>query len=141
MGPSSGWDGSNSRPLETRYDIDTYSRVATAKLYADKNAITAADLLRDRVMPFFDSQGIRLNRVRTGRGTEHVLSMGGGKPQNHAYPLYLDVEDILQVRTKANHIKTNGICERFHNTLQAVGTRVPVCPGGWRTIWLAEIVA
>ena len=92
-------------------------------------------------MPFFDSQGIRLNRVRTGRGAEHVLSMGGGKPQNHAYPLYLAVEDILQARTKANHTKTSGICERFHKTLHSVGTRVPVCPGGWRTIWLAEIVA
>ena len=28
--------------------IDTYSRVATAKLYTDKSAITAADLLNDR---------------------------------------------------------------------------------------------
>ncbi len=33
--------------------IDTYSRVAFAKLYTDKTAITAADLLNDRVIPFF----------------------------------------------------------------------------------------
>ena len=34
--------------------IDTYSRVAFAKLYETKHAITAADTLNDRVLPFFD---------------------------------------------------------------------------------------
>ena len=93
--------------------IDTYSRVATAKLYTDKSAITAADLLNDRVVPLFDEQGIRLQRTLTDRGTEHC-----GKPENHAYQLYLAVEDIDHSRTKANHPQTNGICERFHKTLQ-----------------------
>ena len=93
--------------------IDTYSRVATAKLYTDKSAITAADLLNDRVVPLFDEQGIRLQRILTDRGTEYC-----GKPENHAYQLYLAVEDIDHSRTKANHPQTNGICERFHKTLQ-----------------------
>ena len=93
--------------------IDTYSRVATAKLYTDKSAITAADLLNDRAVPFFDEQGIRLQRILTDRGTEYC-----GKPENHAYQLYLAVEDIDHSRTKANHPQTNGICERFHKTLQ-----------------------
>ena len=93
--------------------IDTYSRVVTAKLYTDKSAITAADLLNDRVVPFFDEQGIRLQRILTDRGTEYC-----GKPENHAYQLYLSVEDIDHSRTKANHPQTNGICERFHKTLQ-----------------------
>ena len=98
--------------------IDTYSRVATAKLYTDQSAITAADLLNDRVIPLFDEQGIRLHRILTDRGTESVLNMGRGKPQNHAYQLYLAVEDIDHSRTKANYPQTNGICERFHKTLQ-----------------------
>ena len=34
-----------------------------AKLYTDKSAITAADLLNDRVIPFVDALGIRLNRI------------------------------------------------------------------------------
>ena len=93
--------------------IDTYSRMATAKLYTDKSAITAADLLNDRVVPFFDGQGIKLQRILTDRGTEYC-----GKPENHAYQLYLAVEDIDHSRTKANHPQTNGICERFHKTLQ-----------------------
>jgi transposase InsO family protein len=93
--------------------IDTYSRVATAKLYTEKTAITAADLLNDRVVPFFDEQGIHLQRILTDRGTEYC-----GKPENHAYQLYLAVEDIDHSRTKANHPQTNGICERFHKTMQ-----------------------
>ena len=92
--------------------------MATAKLYTDQSAITVADLLNDRVIPLFDAQGIRLHRILTDRGTECVLNMGRGKPQNHAYQLYLAVEDIDHSGTKANYPQTNGICERFHKTLQ-----------------------
>lgn len=93
--------------------IDTYSRVAFAKLYTDKTAITAADLLNDRVIPFFDEQNVPLLRVLTDRGTEYC-----GKPENHAYQLYLGIENIDHSRTKANSPQTNGICERFHRTMQ-----------------------
>ena len=48
--------------------------MATAKLYTDKSAITAADLLNDRVVPLFDEQGIRLQRILTDRGTEYSTS-------------------------------------------------------------------
>ena len=68
--------------------------MATAKLYTDKSAITAADLVNDRVGPFFDEQGIKLQRILTDRGTEYC-----GKPENHAYQLYLAVEDIDHSRT------------------------------------------
>jgi hypothetical protein len=37
--------------------IDTYAKVGCAKLYDRKTPITAADLLNDRVIPFFDSHG------------------------------------------------------------------------------------
>ena len=98
--------------------VDTYRRVATAKLYTNKNAITAADLLNDRVNPILDAQGIRLNRILTDRGSDSVLNIVRGKPQNHASHLHLAVEDIDHFWTKANHPQTNGICERFHKTLQ-----------------------
>jgi transposase InsO family protein len=93
--------------------IDTYSRVATAKLYTEKTAITAADLLNDRVVPFFEEQSIQLQRILTDRGMEYC-----GKPEHHAYQLYLAIEDIDHSKTKANHPQTNGICERFHKTMQ-----------------------
>ena len=51
--------------------IDTYAKVAFAKLYDRKTPITAADLLNDRVVPFFDAQEVPLCRVLTDRGTEY----------------------------------------------------------------------
>jgi transposase InsO family protein len=92
--------------------IDTYSRVACAKLYTQKHAITAADLLNDRVCPFFDEQGIPLLRILTDRGTEYC-----GNKQQHEYQLYLALEDIDHTKTKAKSPQTNGICERFHKTV------------------------
>lgn len=93
--------------------VDTYSRVASAKLYTDKTAITAADMLNDRVLPLFAEHGIPLLRVLTDRGTEYC-----GKVEHHAYQLYLALENIDHSRTKAHHPQTNGICERFHKTMK-----------------------
>src|SRR5207247_7313732 len=41
--------------------IDTYSKVGFAKLYDRKTPLTAADLLNDRVVPFFEEHGIPLS--------------------------------------------------------------------------------
>jgi transposase InsO family protein len=91
--------------------IDTYAKVAFAKLYDRKTPITAADLVNDRVVPFFDEHAIELCRVLTDRGTEYC----GG--QSHEYELYLAVENIDHSRTKTKSPQTNGICERFHRTV------------------------
>jgi len=93
--------------------IDTYSKVAFAKLYDRKNALVAAEMLNDRVLPFFEEQDVRLLRVLTDRGTEYC-----GNRESHEYQLYLAVEDIDHSRTKAKSPQTNGICERFHRTIQ-----------------------
>ena len=92
--------------------VDTYSRVAFAKLYTEKTALTAADILNDRVIPWFDSQNVPLSRILTG-GTEYC-----GKVEHHAYQLFLAVQDIDHSRTKVRHPQTNGICERFHRTMK-----------------------
>jgi transposase InsO family protein len=92
--------------------IDTYAKVAFAKLYDRKTPLTAADLMNDRVVPFFDEHEIVVSRVLTDRGTEYC-----GKPESHEYELYLAVENIDHTRTKARSPQTNGICERFHKTL------------------------
>ena len=91
--------------------VDTYSKVAFAKLYDRKTPITAADLLNDRVLPFFEEQGVKLLRVLTDRGTEYC-----GNPERHEYELYLAIEDIDHSRTKTKSPQTNGIVERFHRT-------------------------
>ncbi len=92
--------------------IDTYTRVAHVKLYDRKNALVAADLLNDRVLPWFEEQGVPLLRVLTDRGSEYV-----GNLQHHEYELYLAVENIDHTKTKAKSPQTNGICERFQRTM------------------------
>ena len=92
--------------------VDTYSKVAFAKLYDRKTPITAADLLNDRVVPFFDEKEVKLLRVLTDRGTEYC-----GNPEHHDYELYLAVEDIDHSRTKTKSPQTNGIVERLHKTM------------------------
>ena len=64
--------------------IDTYSKVAFAKLYVRKNAVVAADLLRDKVVPFFEENGLRVQRILTDRGTEYC-----GNIDRHEYQLLL----------------------------------------------------
>ena len=93
--------------------IDTYSKIAYAKLYDRRNALVAADLLNDRVLPFFEEHSLPLLRILTDRGTEYC-----GAREHHEYQLYLAVENIDHSRTKARHPQTNGICERFHKTMQ-----------------------
>jgi transposase InsO family protein len=92
--------------------IDTYTKVAVCKLYDRKNALVAADLLNDRVLPMFEQHGLPLLRVLTDRGTEYC-----GSREHHEYQLYLSIEDIDHTRTKAKSPQTNGICERFHKTV------------------------
>ena len=94
--------------------IDTYTRAAFAKLYDSKHSITAADVLNDKVLPFFDDQQIPLLRMLTDRGTEY----NGKVEYGHDYELYLAIEGIEHSRTKVRHPQSNGICERFHRTIQ-----------------------
>ncbi len=92
--------------------VDTYSKVAFAKLYTTKTPITAADMLNDKVLPFFESQDLPMLRILTDRGTEYC-----GRVDHHDYQLYLAVNDIDHTKTKAASPQTNGICERFHKTI------------------------
>src|SRR6266576_4620856 len=101
--------------------IDTYAKVGFAKLYDRKTPITAAEILNDRVVPFYDEHGIRLSRVLTDRGTEFCGN------ESHEYELYLAVEDIDHSRTKARSPQTNGICERCHKTVLQEVYQVAFC--------------
>jgi hypothetical protein len=73
----------------------------------------AADMLNDQVLPFFEQEAVRLLRVLTDRGTEYC-----GALEHHEYELYLAIEDIDHSKTRARRPQSNGICERFHRTIQ-----------------------
>jgi len=114
--------------------IDTYAKVAFAKLYDRKTPLTAADLLNDRVIPFFEEHELKLLRILTDRGSEFC-----GNPERHEFELYLAVEDIDHSRTKARSPQTNGICERFHKTVLNEFYRVALRKKVYRSI--AELQA
>ena len=92
--------------------IDTYCKVAHCKLYTTKTPITAADLLNDRVLPFYEGMDLPMLRILTDRGTEYC-----GKVEQHDYQLFLAINGIEHTKTKAQSPQTNGICERFHKTI------------------------
>jgi hypothetical protein len=93
--------------------IDTYAKVAFTKLYDRKNALVAAEMLNDKVVPFYEQHDLRLLRILTDRGTEYC-----GSREQHEFQLYMAIEDIDHTKTKAKSPQTNGICERFHRTIQ-----------------------
>src|SRR3712207_2686734 len=73
--------------------IDTYAKVAFAKLYDRKTPITAADLLNDRVVPFFDAHEVKLSRMLTDRGTEYC-----GNPRSEEHTSELQSRQYLVCR-------------------------------------------
>src|SRR5690606_36062555 len=83
--------------------VDTYSKVAFAKLYTSKTPITSADILNDRVLPFFDQNELPMLRILTDRGTEYC-----GRMDQHDYQLSLAINDIDHTKTKAQSPQTNG---------------------------------
>ncbi len=91
--------------------VDTYSKVAHAKLYTTKTPITAADMLNDQVLPFYEEHSLLL-RILTDRGTEYC-----GRADQHDYQLYMALNNIEHTKTKVKSPQTNGICERFHKTI------------------------
>lgn len=84
--------------------VDTYNKVAFAKLYTTKTPITAADMLNDKVLPFFEAHALPMLRILIDRGTEYC-----GRVEQHDYQLYLAINDIDHTKTKAMSPQTNGI--------------------------------
>lgn len=93
--------------------IDTHSNVGFAKVYEEKNALTAADALNDKVLPFFDDHGMSLLRILTDRGTEYC-----GRTETHPYLLFLHLNGIEHSKTKVRHPQTNGSTERLNQIVQ-----------------------
>lgn len=93
--------------------IDTHANVGFAKVYRDKTALSAADLLNDKVLPFYDEHGLRVLRALTDNGTEYR-----GRIDSHPYELFLHLNDIEHTRTRVRRPQTNGSVERLNQTIQ-----------------------
>lgn len=93
--------------------IDTHSNTGFAKVYNDRTALAAADFLNDQVLPFFDEHGIRVLRILSDNGSEYC-----GRRDEHAYQLFLQINEIEHTRIKVRHPQTNGAVERLNQTIQ-----------------------
>ena len=80
--------------------------------YNSKMPITAAELLYDRVLPFYEALGVSVQGVLTDNGREFC-----GRPERHPYELLLALHDIEHRRTKIRSLRTNGFVERMNRTL------------------------
>jgi len=93
--------------------IDTHANVGFAKLYLEKTSLTAADLMNDKVLPFYDEQGVNVLRVLTDRGREYC-----GRIETHHYELFLHLNGIEHTKTKPRSPQTNGCVERLNQIIQ-----------------------
>lgn len=83
--------------------MDTYSRVAHCKLYTSKTPITVADQLNDRVLPFYDVQGLPMLIILTDRCTEYR-----GKVEQHVVtPGYAGVTEFKTYRKAVRKLSIN----------------------------------
>jgi len=92
--------------------VDTYGSYAFGKLYTSKLPETAADVLYDRVLPFYESHGLTVEHILTDNGREYC-----GRPMVHPYQIFLELHDIEHRRTKVATPRTNGFVERFNKTV------------------------
>jgi transposase InsO family protein len=92
--------------------VDTYGSYAFGKLYTSKLPETAVDVLYDRVLPFYESQGLKVEHILTDNGREYC-----GRAMIHPYQIFLELYDIKHRRTKVATPRTNGFVERFNRTV------------------------
>lgn len=92
--------------------VDTFCSLAFGKLYASKLPITAVDILYDRVLPFYEVEGISVLNLLSDNGTEFK-----GKQDQHPFELFLALYGIEHRYCKVGTPRTNGFVERFNRTV------------------------
>ncbi len=91
--------------------IDCSNSFAFAQLYTSKDALTAAHILQNRVLPFYTKRNISIQHILTDNGKEYR------GPDDHPYELLLGLFSVEHRYTKINSPCTNGFVERFHRTV------------------------
>jgi transposase InsO family protein len=92
--------------------IDCHSRYAWARLYSSKLPVTAVHLMNNDVIPTFEAHDAKIDTVLSDNGREFC-----GRPDQHPYELFLQLEEIEHRTTRVKRPQSNGIVERLHRTL------------------------
>jgi transposase InsO family protein len=93
--------------------IDAHCSHVFTKLYLSKAPITAADILNDRVVPFYNEYNVEIEHLLTDNGREFC-----GRELHHPFEIFLALNQIAHRHTKVRSPETNGFVERFHRTVQ-----------------------
>jgi transposase InsO family protein len=91
--------------------VDVFCSLAFANVYTSKVPVTAADLLHDKVLPFYEALGVPVGAILTDNGREFC-----GLREQHPYELLLAMEGIKHRTTKVRSPRTNGFVERMNRT-------------------------
>jgi hypothetical protein len=83
--------------------IDCHSRLAWARLYPSKLPVTAVHLMNHDVLPTFEAEGAKIDVVLSDNGREFC-----GRPDQHPYELFLQLEAIEHRTTRVKRPQSNG---------------------------------
>lgn len=92
--------------------LDCFSRYAWGRLYTTKLPVTAVHVLNNDVLPFFEERDCPVETVLSDNGREFC-----GRPDQHPYEIFLQLEGIEHRCTKVRRPQSNGFIERLHRTL------------------------
>ncbi len=92
--------------------IDCHTRYAWGRLYTSKLPVTAVHLLNEAVLPFFERHRAKIQTILSDNGREFC-----GRPDQHPYELFLQLEEIEHRTTQVRRPQSNGFVERLHRTL------------------------
>lgn len=93
--------------------VDCATSVGFSKLCVTKKSIHSTALVHEKILPFFDEQGLDVAAILTDCGREYC-----GLPDTHLFEAYLSAQGIEHRTTRPAAPYTNGFVERFHQTLK-----------------------
>jgi len=109
--------------------LDCFSRYAWARFYTSKKPETAAQVLNNDTLPFFEEHGAKVQTILSDNGREYC-----GRKDRHPYQLFLRLEKIKHRTTRVGRPQSNGFVERFHRTLLEEHLRIK-----GRTVWYETV--
>lgn len=89
--------------------IDCYSRYGFAKVYTHSRSQEVVNFIEEELQPVFWRDGVTLDNILTDNGSEY---------KNREVKICLLDYNIGHRFTRVSRPESNGICERFHKTIQ-----------------------
>ena len=93
--------------------VDGYSRVAFANVYSARSAMNAVNLLKKRVLPFFERHHVPIERVFTRKSAEYC-----GLAPVHPFETFLATSKIQHAHLDPLTPTAGSLCEQFFHVLQ-----------------------